>query len=413
MSNYHNWQKDIDRVGIDKSKIGKQLAEQFRKNLPMPTAASRTTDSNLSTTTQSSKSRALVNLVAELSERKENPVRSLWAIEPEDVEYMCAKWREAGNTTGGIENKLSHFRTLAKWIGKRKLVLPTEKIMALHGMEKRSGVATKDKSWSGNNVDIGKLIEKAFIYEPCVGVQLLLQLHFGLRATESFLLKPEDGFKAIEEMLWLRVTDGTKGKRKRITPVYSQTQKNALEFAGDYANGRTGSTIPDQYNLEQWKNRYYFICKKIGLTIKDAGVTSHGLRHEALQNLYKFASGDDSPIKLLNALINDDEPTPKREPKTDVQKLAETIVAEAAGHSKVQKAHAYIGSLSVRAVPESKMEDVTDEAIKDAIKNIPRRKVDVAAALGISRSYLYKRMELIEKKELALAKIVKTQWVMA
>ena len=55
------------------------------------------------------------------------------------------------------------------------------------------------------------------------------------------------------------------------------------------------------------------------------------------------------------------------------------------------------------------MEDVTDDAIKDAIKNIRGRKVDVSAALGISRSYLYKRMALIEKKELALAEIVKNK----
>ena len=317
----HDWQKDIDRVGIGKSKIGKQLEDQFRKHLAKPTSASRTTDSNLSHKTQSSKSRALVNLVEDLSGRKENPVRSLWNIEPADVEYMCAKWREAGNTTGGIENKLSHFRILGKWIGKPKLVPRTEQIAALAGMEKRSSIAVEDKSWTGNNVDIAQLIGKAFIYEPSVGVQLILQFTFALRASESFLLKPKQGFQTIEEILWLRVTDGTKGRRQRITPVYSQNQKDALDFAAGYANGKSGSTIPLGYSLERWKNRYYYICKKIGLTVKDAGVTSHGLRHEALQKLYKFTSGEDAPIKRVNALTHQDGSTLKFEAKTDTRKI--------------------------------------------------------------------------------------------
>jgi len=318
------------------------------------------------------------------------------------VEHLGHFWLR-GNTIGGIENKLSHLRTLSKWIGKPRLVPPTERIAALNGMQRRSGVATEDKSWAGNNIDTGSVIERAFKLEPCVGIQLLLQKAFGLRAQESFLLKPKKGFEGIEEMLWLRVEDGTKAKRKRLSPVLEDSQKAVLELAARFANSKSGSTIPVQYSLEQWRSHYYYICKQAGITKRELGVTSHGLRHEALQNLYMYASGEQAPIKIIKLANDTGEYARNLKTKTEVQHLAELIVAEAAGHSKVQKSGAYIGGHApVRVISESKMELITDASIQEAMLTMRGHKVNAAKSLKISRAYLYKRLGLIERNQAAL-----------
>jgi len=405
MSNDHNWSKDIDRTGLRATRVGAQLIDLFKKNLSAPTSSSRTTDSPLSHKTQGSKCRAIINLVIALRELPDSAIKSLWHIETKHIEILCAQWRSAGNTIGAIENKLSHLRSLSKWIGKPKLVPSTDSIVALSGVTRRSSVATEDKSWSGNNVDAVAVIEKAFLLDPYVGVQLLLQKTFGLRAQESFLLKPRKGFVAIEEMLWLRVEDGTKAKRSRVSPVLDDHQKAVLDLASRYANQKSGSTIPVQYSLEQWRNHYYYICKRIGLTKGELGVTSHGLRHEALQNLYLYASGEQAPIKLVKQIGGAEEYARRAKDKTEVQRLAEIIVAEAAGHSKVQKAGAYIGSYSKpRAVSVSKMHLVTDEMIKAAMLDTRGNKAATAKKLDVSRSYLYNRLNLILKTDGLLGK---------
>jgi Integrase/Phage integrase, N-terminal/Bacterial regulatory protein, Fis family len=405
MNNDHNWNRDIDRTGLRATRIGGQLIELFKKNLSAPTSSSRTTDSPLSYKTQGSKCRAIINLVIALRELPDSAIKSLWHIETKHIEILCEQWRKTGNTIRAIENKLSHLRSLSKWIGKPKLVPRTDCIIALHGMTRSTSVATEDKSWSGNNVDASAVIGKAFMLDPYVGVQLLLQKTFGLRAQESFLLKPRKGFVAIEEMLWLRVEDGTKAKRPRVSPVLHDYQKAVLNLAMRYANHKSGSTIPVRYSLEQWRSHYYYICKRIGLTKNEIGVTSHGLRHEALQNLYQYASGEQAPIKLVKQIGNTEEYAHRAKDKTEVQRLAEIIVAEAAGHSKVQKAGAYIGSDSKpRAVSASKMHSVTDEMIKAAMLDTRGSKAAAAKKIDISRSYFHNRLNLMLKTEGLLGK---------
>jgi len=400
MNNDHNWNKDIDRTGLRATKLGGQLIELFKKKLSAPTSSSRTTDSPLSHKTQGSKCRVIINLVIALRELPDSSIRSLWHIQTEHIEILCEQWRKTGNTIRAIENKLSHLRSLSKWIGKPKLVPRTDCIIALHGLTRSTSVATEDKSWSGNNVNAGAVIEKAFMLDPYVGVQLLLQKTFGLRAQESFLLKPRKGFQGIDDMLWLRVEDGTKAKRSRVSPVLDDHQKAVLDLAVRYANKKSGSTIPVEYSLEQWRNHYYYVCKRIGLTKGELGVTSHGLRHEALQNLYQYASGEQAPIKLVKHIGNAEAYARRAKDKTEVQKLAEIIVAEAAGHSKVQKAGAYIGSYSKpRAVSASKMHLVTDEMIKATMLDTRGNKTATAKKLDVSRTYLYNRLKLILKTD--------------
>jgi integrase len=64
--------------------------------------------------------------------------------------------------------------------------------------------------------------------------------------------------------------------------------------------------------------------RSCGISRED-GITSHGLRHEYLQNLYKEQTGLEPPVRG-----GDPEQIP-----VDLEKAARQEVAEQAGHSRV------------------------------------------------------------------------------
>jgi integrase len=141
----------------------------------------------------------------------------------------------------------------------------------------RSYVALEDKSWDGNGIDAVAKIEEIAITEPYVAIQLKPQAAFGLRVEESFLLRPAE---AVRDDGLLSATRGTKGGRDRVVPIGFKLA--VLKEAAQYANPYTGSMIPYGVTKLQWKNRYYNVLAKHGVTNSGIGVTSHGLRHQFL-----------------------------------------------------------------------------------------------------------------------------------
>jgi len=88
---------------------------------------------------------------------------------------------------------------------------------------------------------------------------------------------------------------------------------------------------PTKYNFKQWRNHYYYICKLNGISRQD-GITSHGLRHERLNEIYREMTGTESPIKDKLILAN-----------RAIDQVARQEIAEVAGHSRASLAGAYIG----------------------------------------------------------------------
>ncbi len=90
--------------------------------------------------------------------------------------------------------------------------------------------------------------------------------------------------------------------------------------------------IPENYNFKQWKNHYYYVCHQHGISRKE-GITSHGLRHERLNEIYHHITGQLSPVK------NHDH----QKMNNALDKLARQEIAEVAGHCRASIADAYIG----------------------------------------------------------------------
>jgi DNA-binding NtrC family response regulator len=141
-----------------------------------------------------------------------------------------------------------------------------------------------------------------------------------------------------------------------------------------------GSTIPDGYNLRQWKDHYYHVMKKHGVTRRALGITSHGLRHQNLQGLYARETGFEAPIKR-----------PESRADLVAHRQALQIVVEAAGHSRPAKANAYLSTFHVQKKLSAPKISASDA--REALEQTQGNKTHAAKALGISRQALYRLLE--------------------
>src|SRR5438477_9238500 len=64
-----------------------------------------------------------------------------------------------------------------------------------------------------------------------------------------------------------------------------------------------GSMVPKNYNFKQWRNRYYYVCHQVGISRKD-GITSHGLRHERLNEIFHAATRSEEHTSELQSHVN-------------------------------------------------------------------------------------------------------------
>ncbi len=192
----------------------------------------------------------------------------------------------------------------------------------------RTYAARSAKGWSDQGFDVAKKIQEVNEESSRVADALLLQLHFGLRAKESLLLQPH----LADQGQTLVITHGTKGGRDRFIPITTAEQRALLDRIKGYAKPGESLVPPDQ-RYKTYRNHYYYIVAKHGISRKH-GLTSHGLRHEYLNKLYKETTGHESPVNGGQLRRID-----KR-----LDSLARQLVSEHAGHSRESIASAYIGS---------------------------------------------------------------------
>jgi integrase len=300
-------------------------------------------------------------------------LRAPWSLKHKHVTFLVSSWIAAGQTGGTIENKLTYLRALAEWMGKTNLIGSLDDYADRDALGlKRSYVATEDKSWAAHGVDAVAKIEQIALTCPHTAVQLKLQVAFGLRIEESFMLRPAE---AARNPQLLAVTRGTKGGRPREVPI--ETKIGILEEAARLSNGLTGSTVPAHRTLSQWRDWYYYVLEKHGVTRRGMGITSHGLRHEYLQTLYKDTTGVLAPIKRAAA-----------RPDPQLHEEALRRVVEAAGHSRRSKSGAYLSTFAMQDRMQKTLPGI-DET-RSALTAANGNKSHAAKALGISRQALYR-----------------------
>jgi integrase len=348
------------------------LLQLFDTNISRVHSATRISNRTLSIKTQGYRATTLCKIFAELREGG-FALQTPWSLKHKHVGYLVTRWVSEKQSGGTIENKLTYLRTIASWMGKPNLVgtLADYVDRREHGLV-RSYVAVEDKSWEGSGIDAVSKIEEIAKTCPYTAVQLKLQAAFGLRIEESFMLRPAE---AVRDPQMLGVTRGTKGGRPREVPIESKMA--VLEEAAHLSNGLTGSTVPAERTLKQWRDWYYYVLAKHGVTRKGLGITSHGLRHGYLQSLYQRVSGVSAPVKRMGGAAD-----------RRLHEEAMRRVVEAAGHSRLSKANAYLSTFAKQEGLQKKLPSLSD--VREALTANAGNKSHAARELGISRQALYR-----------------------
>jgi integrase len=348
------------------------LEELLVRNVNRVHSRTRVSAKPLSIKTQKYRTMAICKSFEELRQNG-FALQSPYSLKQKHVRFLVEFWVRAKLTGGTIENKLTYLRALGEWMNKPNLVgtLADYVDREQHDLV-RSYVAQKDRSWEGNAIDAEVKINEIAVTDAHVAVQRKLQAAFGLRVEESFLLRPAE---AVRDDAMLSVTRGTKGGRDRVVSI--EFKFAVLEEAAKLANPYTGSTIPHGRTKQQWRERYYHVLRKHGLTQSGIGVTSHGLRHQYLQQMYERLTGVAAPIKRPEGRVD-----------RDVHREAIQRVVEAAGHSRATKANAYLSTHNALAAKKSRA--LTREIAEQAVIDAKGVKSHAATALGISRQALYR-----------------------
>lgn len=251
---------------------------------------------------------------------------------------ILSHWVELGLASSTMSTYVSHLRAFVTWLQKPELVpLIDQYCRERPGMTRRQSATPTDKSERGAGVDFAEIQRRA-AGDAHFACQLLLIKEFGLRVREAFEFRPH---LAVNAEGRVEITRGTKGGRPRelIMPL-TEAQRAALEQAKALVPHRAGSMIPPQYvRAKDWSAHFYRLCRRIGLTRKQLGVTPHSLRHGALLDLYEELAGVPAPVRrVVDVSI---------EPALD--RTVRQIVARNAGHSRLHVSSAYLGRPRRRA----------------------------------------------------------------
>lgn len=198
-----------------------------------------------------------------------------------------------------IQQQLSFLRVFGRWIGKPGLVLGAGNYTEDDALITRHYAAEYDKSWSGNGIDIDKVIDAVAAADEHVATQLRMLLAFGLRRKEAVMFCPHGaevpayalpaGYPQAgvdRYVSFVRIKRGTKGGRLRFAAVRNDAQRRALAEAHRLARFRHSHIGHPHLSLKQSLDLFSNVVRTVGLTKAELGVTPHGLRHEFAGDLF-------------------------------------------------------------------------------------------------------------------------------
>ena len=214
-------------------------------------------------------------------------------LQQRHVTALAKYWESRGLSSSTIANRISVLRALSIWIGKPNMIRKAADFVDDPNSVRRKEATTEDKSWSASGIDIDALINMVEQYDWRTGLQLKLMRAFGLRRKEAVMFRPH----MADIGVCIRVRDGTKGGRERAVPKETAEQYALLAYAKSKVKNVTGHIGHPDLTLSQAIRRFVYVLAKFGITKDALGVTSHGLRHQHLNDLYEKLTGVPSPVR--------------------------------------------------------------------------------------------------------------------
>jgi len=250
------------------------------------------------------------------------------------IYMLMERWDQEGVTVKVMHTRISYLRTFARWIGKNGMVKDVRDYLPGKDLTRRAA-AKVNRAWEANGVIPQEVIARARALDERLALMLSMQDAFGLRMKEAIEMRPAYCLDKSGKVL--EIYEGTKGGRLRRVDIDSDYKRETFEWARRLAAmGRDGRIRwPNRTWKQARRHYYYLLAEKLGVNLKEMGVSSHGLRHGYAQNKYQDLTGLPSPIACVD---------PKRV-DPDAHREAGIEVSRDLGHGRAQVTANYYGSL--------------------------------------------------------------------
>jgi Integrase len=250
------------------------------------------------------------------------------------LEIAISYIEDRARSAGGFDNWIASLNRLLTWLNKKTLLQSAKSLRQKIGMPSRTGYTVTNKA-TQNISAIENAIAQLQAKEPHVAAALSICKVLPLRMREALCLNVAQAIEEIEKSGSLSITAGAKNGRPRRVEVWRDDQLQTLKEIAHLGNSKFGSLIPDGQQLHCFLRHFYRASRKVGIS-RYHGTNAHGLRHMLLQDYFKFVTGIEAPVLGLNLAIKQNDP----EIISAFQR-----VALSAGHSRMGKASAYLGSI--------------------------------------------------------------------
>ncbi len=278
-------------------------------------------------------------------------LKTLAQFKPGLIPAILEYWSEdvgCGRMRHGFETQVQDFSVITWFWRMHGIEVPSLKTFIGDVQRKqqyvRASTAKRDKSWSGNGIDVDTKIEEAKAIDPVVARLIFLARNFGLRAKETLFVRPHEDDRGDH----LHLSRGTKTGRPRDIR-YHDFNEAGLRAAIDDVKAELS---PGEHaawkdrSLKQARRRLYYVLKCIGLTNKEAGVTFHGLRTQWAIEQFERLTGTVAPVRGGGSI--------------DYRRFTEVrrTVSRALGHNRISVTSAYYGSFfKMRSVAERRFKE--------------------------------------------------------
>lgn len=263
---------------------------------------------------------------------RDRRLHTLSQVKPRHIQRLLQLWTQQEISPRSQKNYFSSLRWFWRMCG--IAVKDIENYSDTHEDYRIRCAATRDKSWAGNGVDFEKVVKQMYQLDS-VGARLLTVMRtFGLSMKEALCMQPHE----VDQGNTVVLTKGTKsGKHRQID---LQTFDSGL--MRQVLNEMKEQVRPEQHlawenlSLQQARWRLNYLCRKVGLTKKQLGVTLHGLRHQWAH-------------EKLQDLIDVRDPVLGGKP-IDYRTLsgARQQIFEAMGHHRISVTSTYYGSFAAQ-----------------------------------------------------------------
>jgi integrase len=322
------WGKDA-MVEVKNLHFGNPLRQvsEFFDRFRIPAATGRKRNASMATEdAYRARMEATVNKLREMN----MSIRNLDEMTARQIKLLFRAEEAKGASASWMANLNTTVRRFGIWLGKPDLCPPLAELLLEPWSAQRKYSATVPKTWGASGHDEEEAIARVGAECPVTGMQLRLAKVFGVRVQEFLMFKPAE----LEIAGHIYVRDGTKGGRPRNVPIETEEQRALLDEATEIAAQHPRGLLVAKpgLSLKQALSRFYNTLSKVGITRKEMGITTHGLRHGYACRIYKLLTGQDAPVQGGGYV----------EPELD--KKARMEIAKRLGHSRIYIVSAYIGS---------------------------------------------------------------------